>query len=717
MEYRALSNFIHGGFASDSPRRSGCIPILIFLHFFFVTAPFAANCQYDGRIDSLRRVLQEQSGSSKYATLLELTFAYVDKDNKQSFEFIDQANATALALGDTSKIVKCGRIKGQLLRRLEQLDEAIAIFNSVLPIAKRNDLKQDYKLMLNSLAMAYTERGFYDKALEYHFQSLDIRERDGSKEEIGISLSNIARVYYKLDDFTKAIEYYERSLALQKKSDADPEYANTLINLGHCYRSLFLFDKAIEYYQNGLNQCSESCPVHMVIDAEYGIGAIYIHQKKFDEAKGHFTYSYKMALESDNKRFQADNLIHLSEIAKNQHQYDSAQQMLIKAESLAQTSGYPELLGRIYPEFVTLYKQQSNYERASYYQDKYIQLKDSLFSESLIKKVATAQAKIEERENIKTIANKDVELARQRTLNVAFIVIAVLATMLVFMLYRSNAARRKANERLDNEVKAATKDLQEANQLLAEVNLELDHFIYKTSHDIRGPLATLKGLCNVALADVNDATALRYLNKLDFTASQLDTLLRRLQKINQINNAPTQTSSIDFEAIVNNVVLTERRKGFPKRLTIQREIQQDITYASDVELVTLILENLIANAIKFYDASDRIDPFVKVSITMEDADVVIRVIDNGIGIGGVNPEELFHIFARASERSISGGIGLYLSRRATQKLGGGIDLHSTSEGYTEVVVTLPIKNSHMVEIEQKQQERPLVKESGRVVSS
>jgi signal transduction histidine kinase len=703
MDYTALSNFITGRLTGGFPRRSGSIPILIFLHLFLGTVSFTATSQHLDRIDSLKSILQKQSGSDEYATLLELTFAYVDKDNNQSLRFIDQANATAIALGDTAKIVKCGRIKGQLLRRLDRLDEAMAIFDKLLAVAKRNDLQKDYNLMLNSLALAYTDRGNYDKALEYHFQSLDIREREGNQDEISISLGNIGFVYYKLDDITKAIEYFERSLQLAKKSEDEPEpYARLLINLGHCYKTISDYDKANDYFESGLELCGNNCPFDLLIDGEYGLGATYIEQAKFAEAEVHFNQSYTMAVQADNKRFQAENLIHLSKIAMSRNEYDSAEQRLERAEVLAQRSGYLELLGRIYPEFVTLYKQRKDYERASHYQDRYIQLKDSLFSEGLIKKVATAQAKIEERENIKTIANKDEELARQRTLNLAFVVIAVLATLLVFMLYRSNSARRKANERLDNEVKAATKDLQAANQLLAEVNQELDHFIYKTSHDIRGPLATLKGLCNVALADVNDATALRYLNKLDFTASQLDTLLRRLQKINQINNAATQASAIDFEEIVNSVVLMERRKGFPKRLTIQRQIQQDIVYTSDIELVTLILENLIANAIKFYDASDRIDPFVKVTIGMEDAAVVIRVIDNGIGIGEVNPEELFHIFARASERSLSGGIGLYLSRRATQKLGGEIDLHSTPEGHTEVVVTLPIKHNAVLESTAKQ---------------
>jgi signal transduction histidine kinase len=690
MQRLAICNFIPGQVASGSPGKSGSIPILIFCVIFFATSSFTLTAQDIDRSDSLKSILQTQGPADQYETLIELTKEYADKDNKQSLEYIDQAYNIAFTLGDTVMIVRSGRLKGQILRRMDRLDEAMAIFDELLPIAKRNNLEQHYKLMLNSLAIAHTDRGEYHKALECHFQSLQIREREGDKGEISITLDNIGLVYYKLNDYTKAIEYYERSIELKEQAEGDYGEYITLINLGHCYIGLNRFEKARQQFAEGLKVCGDECPVNLRIDAEYGLGLSHFRERDLDLAMTHLNNSYKMAVGTDNKRFQAENLILLSEIAIDEQQYDSALVKLNNAERLAQASGYTKLLIDIYRHLSTLYKKEENFEKASFYQDKYIELKDSIFSEGLIKNIASIQTKLEERENIKTIATQDEELEKQRNLNVAIIIIAVLATALVFMLFRSNRARRRANERLDSEVKAATKDLKAANQLLAEVNKELDHFIYKTSHDIRGPLATLKGLCNVALTDVEDSTALKYLNKLDFTATQLDTLLRRLQKINQINNASVQMQDINFSTIVDHVEILEGRKGLPPRLTLLREIGDNIRFSSDRELVTLILENLIANAVKFHDTSDRVDPFVKVRIEQNDDDVVIRVIDNGIGIGEVDPEELFHIFARASERSMSGGIGLYLSRRAAQKLGGKIDLHSTAEGYTEVVVTLPI---------------------------
>ena len=104
----------------------------------------------------------------------------------------------------------------------------------------------------------------------------------------------------------------------------------------------------------------------------------------------------------------------------------------------------------------------------------------------------------------------------------------------------------------------------------------------------------------------------------------------------------------------------------------------------------IVLENLIDNAIKFYNDSERVDSFLDIHIErMHDAGVKIRVIDNGIGISESNPGKLFQMFSRASERSETGGIGLYITKTATEKIGGKVGLQTTPEGYTEFYVVFP----------------------------
>lgn len=390
---------------------------------------------------------------------------------------------------------------------------------------------------------------------------------------------------------------------------------------------------------------------------------------------------------------------------------DSAQIALKKAEVLGIESSYNEVLIETYKEFYELYNGLENYEQSSFYQQKYIALKDSVYSEKLIDNLAKVQTEYAERVNLATIAAKEEIIQRQRSLNVAIVVIAVLAAMLIFVLYRSNQVKKKVNAALseakaiiedqnrqllssnidlDKEVKVKNADLEKANESLRRVNDELDNFIYKTSHDIRGPLASLKGMCNVALIDVQDPVALGYLRKLDITAEKLNTILTRLLIVNQINNSVLHHERIDFAQIVSEVLILEKKKGLPARIAIHKKIDHGISFYSDREFIRIILENLVDNAIKFYNDSERVNPFVDISVLRDGNFVMVRVVDNGIGISQAHPDKIFQMFSRASERSETGGIGLYITKTAVQKLGGHINLKTTPEGYTEFSVMLPL---------------------------
>jgi signal transduction histidine kinase len=207
----------------------------------------------------------------------------------------------------------------------------------------------------------------------------------------------------------------------------------------------------------------------------------------------------------------------------------------------------------------------------------------------------------------------------------------------------------KSNEYLDNQVAVKTQDLFMTNEALIQVNNELDNFIYRTSHDIRGPLVTLKGVCNVALLDVKDELALDYLKKLDATSGKLNVILTRLLIVNKINLWQLEPSLIDCAGLITQIIETERINGVPDNMVIEYEIEPDIQLYSDRFLLMLVVENLIDNAIKFYNDSPRVTPFVKIKIFHEEGNKVkMSVIDNGIGVNPSDKDQIFHLFTRAS---------------------------------------------------------------------
>ncbi|MBL7841654.1 MAG: tetratricopeptide repeat-containing sensor histidine kinase [Cyclobacteriaceae bacterium] len=674
----------------------------------------------NAKIDSLKSTLGSDIDSIEYNSLIGLVIQYgSEQNNSEALKFAQRANAVAYQMGDTAKIVKSGRLIGQLFNRMENRD-AIDILKRMAPIAKRNNLRNDYKVILNGLALAYTIQAEYDKALDIHLQSLILREEDGDKPQISISLNNIGFVYFKMKNYEKALDYYYRSLQLKNETNDTYDLDRLLINIGLSNVHLHNFNKANEYIRKGLAQCGKNCDYQIIIEGQFGLGVACYNEIKYDSAKDRFNESLRVAIKSGNRRFQAENYVYLGRIAIKENDSLAAKKYLQLSEDIAHQGGYNQLLMDTYKQFYLLYNQIRDFENGSIYQNKYITLKDSLIGEELVKNVSRIQTNYEERDNLNIIKLKEEDLVRQRNLNIAIGLIAVLAGLLVFVLYRSNSITRKVNSalsdakgvietqnhrlqninrELDAKVKEKTADLQKANEdldkankALVRVNDELDNFIYKTSHDIRGPLASLKGICSVALMDVKDPLALDYLTKLDVSSGRLNVILTRLLIVNQINHAIVGREHIDFNGIVDDVLLLEKKKGLPERLEIRREIDAEINFQSDKDLVRIILENLIDNSIKFYNDSERIKPFVHIKIAVQNnEDVVVSVIDNGIGIAEAKPDKIFQMFSRASERSGTGGIGLYLSKLATEKLGGQINLRSTAEGYTEFYVSFPLK--------------------------
>jgi Signal transduction histidine kinase len=673
------------------------------------------HAQTNKTIDSLQTLAESSTGVAQFDFLYQIALQHYQKNDLESaLDKFTSAQKIAFQAGDSFRIVKSTRAKFQMLRRLERAPDGLDELLFALPIARRNVFTDEVESILNSLAITYTYQANYDKALEYHFQNLVLREAGGDHAAIRTILNNIGIVYFKLRNYPKALEYY--LLAIEHDSQVvNSDFRDQLlINTALCYNQLKKFDEARRLLERGLAYCSPNCNQSAQLHGEFGLGVSYYGQKLDTEAKAHFKKSLTISRQIEDIRFQAENLVYLAHIHVRNGEFDSASFALKHTEQIAGEHGFNELLIETFKEYSNLYSLQLDYRNASIYQQKYINLKDSIYSGELIEKIAKITTNFQERVNLQTIADKEETIARQRTLNLAIAVIAVLACSLILVLYHSIKVKRKVNAdlsdakaiiedqnkllrssnvSLNEELKEKNIDLQKANDSLHRVNEELDNFIYKTSHDIRGPLASLKGMCNVALMDVKDPLALNYLNKLDITAEKLNTILTRLLIVNQINNSVLNRDRIDFQSIVDDILMLERKKGIPKRLAINKTICSKTVFYSDAQFVRIILENLIDNAIKFYNDSQRISPFVTINIGGTEEFVSINVIDNGIGISEVHPNKIFQMFSRASERSETGGIGLYITKTAAEKLGGSVHLKTTPEGYTEFYVKLPYSDS------------------------
>lgn len=238
------------------------------------------------------------------------------------------------------------------------------------------------------------------------------------------------------------------------------------------------------------------------------------------------------------------------------------------------------------------------------------------------------------------------------------------------------------------ERKATQQALLDRHEELVKTNAELDRFVYSASHDLRAPIASLLGLIEVARLERNMDTVGQLLDMQKRSLLRLDHFIKDIVDHSRNTRLEIESESVNFQAIIQSTFeqlhFMEHFNRIKKIVSVK---QQNEFYSSPTRL-NIIFNNLISNAIKYVDVRKE-DPFLKIDVVTDDAEVRIGIADNGEGIPSESVQKIFDMFFRASSRGTGSGLGLYIVREAIRKLGGTIEVHSDYGMGTEFTVVLP----------------------------
>lgn len=272
----------------------------------------------------------------------------------------------------------------------------------------------------------------------------------------------------------------------------------------------------------------------------------------------------------------------------------------------------------------------------------------------------------------------------------------------VFILYgladQLNQARRAHDrleqgqrERLEGLVMERTLELQQAIALTEQAMEDQHQFLSMVSHEVRSPLASIKAATQLLELHAND----------DDSAAILQRILRGTHRLAQFFD-----NYLSFDRLnTRQWVLCETRLDLPALLQAQCDqyaqiaghelclslavevIEQRWLYA-DAQLLRVLLDNLLENALKYSPKGGVIDLSGYVG---EDGGLRLAVSDQGVGIAADELDLVFNKFFRSTQvgRVAGAGLGLYLVRQIADLHGGSIDLQSQSGQGTTVTLTLP----------------------------
>lgn len=227
----------------------------------------------------------------------------------------------------------------------------------------------------------------------------------------------------------------------------------------------------------------------------------------------------------------------------------------------------------------------------------------------------------------------------------------------------------------------------EKSSIIEEKNKELDSFFYRVSHDLKGPISSLLGLHPLVKVDVTDPQSLEYFNMYHNQIQRINDIVMSLIDITRMKHLEVKRVAIDFNLMVDDCIASYSYFENFSKITFIKEIAADILFKSEWAIVNTIVQNLIENAIKYASLAS---PFVKISIHREASGVFIAVEDNGQGIPQEHQSKIFDMFHRANDRVQGSGLGLYILKRAVERLKGSIELTSSLNIGSRFVVKLPL---------------------------
>jgi PAS domain S-box-containing protein len=236
--------------------------------------------------------------------------------------------------------------------------------------------------------------------------------------------------------------------------------------------------------------------------------------------------------------------------------------------------------------------------------------------------------------------------------------------------------------------KIAEESIALKNEELQKINSELDRFVYSASHDLRAPISSLLGLIEVARLENDPSSLKRLLDMQQRSLLKLDNFIFDIVNYSRNNRVEVSIEKIDFNSLLNETYDLLHHLGDTANIKKVKEVDPDLVFYSDRKRLSVVLTNLISNAIKYCDPSKE-DAFIKTVIEETEDGVRIHIIDNGEGIGEEHRDKIFEMFYRASERSTGSGIGLYIVKEVVQKLRGNISINSEKYKGSEFVVQLP----------------------------
>ncbi|MCU0392931.1 MAG: HAMP domain-containing histidine kinase [Thermoflexibacter sp.] len=226
---------------------------------------------------------------------------------------------------------------------------------------------------------------------------------------------------------------------------------------------------------------------------------------------------------------------------------------------------------------------------------------------------------------------------------------------------------------------------------LQKLNAELDRFVYSVSHDLRAPITSVLGLTYLGKRTSNVEEMHQYLDLQEKSLKKLDNFISDILNYARNSRMELHVQEINFGTEFENIVELQTQYDPNQHIQTQVAVSQNYLFFTDKQRLMIVLNNLIGNAFRYYNPYQT-SPFIHLSVEVFPQKAIIKVQDNGIGIGKEHLDKIFEMFYRATDKTTGSGLGLYIAKEVVEKLKGKISVSSELGKGTTFKIEIPNLN-------------------------
>lgn len=530
--------------------------------------------------------------------------------------------------------------------------------------------------VLNLLGIFYIQLGNRTLATEYWLANAKLSAEHRTEIEAARAYHNLGWLPYQAGDYAEAIPYFKRSLPVIRTAGNNHHLALNLCNLATCLAHQGALTEAQLY----LDEALELCRAHDELAVEENVtlqrlGLLAEKRGTLEQALDYYLQALAITEHTPDPFSRIPNLHAIARIYIELGRAEEAYDYLADALRQSTHADRKQYLYDTHELLSKLYQATGELDKALEHFQQFHAIRTEVFNEANEQTVHNLRI-IHQTETVR----READLLKSQN----------------ELLESKVAKRTRELSQLLEEREALTRKLVQVLAREEELSSLKSQIITTVSHEFRTPLTVISTSSDLLKRYIKTVTPpqAKHFKRIQEAVHYITGLLNDIALVHTTTSASEEIvvrrSRRPFNQLwtqLQDYMLVE--VGDPPNLQVEFEARDDRDLSVDITLLKQIVINLLSNALKYSPSSA---PVILRSY-LEHEQLVIQVIDEGIGIPLPEQDKIFALFYRASnaEEQRGLGLGLFIVRELSKLLGGQATAVSAGPGQgSSFTVTLPI---------------------------